>query len=170
MLNSQRLKKKAKGESTGKHAQMKVLIKNHQRQIRISLRRLQRDSLHLLRAFNTQKAELGILLVNDRGMKKLNHLHRGIDRTTDVLSFPIFNDIKEIPGDRETLLGDVVINLHAAERQSALYNHALSSEVRRLLIHGFLHLLGYDHERSLYQEKKMRKMEKELQDALAAMD
>lgn len=103
-------------------------------------------------------------------MKKLNHIHRGIDKTTDVLSFPIFNDIKEIPGDRETLLGDVVINLHAAERQSALYKLALPGEVRRLLIHGFLHLLGYDHERSLYHEKKMRKMEKELQDALAAMD
>jgi len=103
-------------------------------------------------------------------MKQLNRLHRSLNKTTDVLSFPIYERRVEIPVDRESLLGDIVINLNAAKRQSSLYGLTLLGEVRRLLIHGFLHLLGYDHERSLYQKKKMRRYENELRNALETLD
>jgi len=103
-------------------------------------------------------------------MKRLNRLHRALDKTTDVLSFPIYEHRGEIPRDRESLLGDIVINLDAAKRQSPLYGLTFSAEVRRLLIHGFLHLLGYDHERNPYQQKKMRRQETELRNALEALD
>lgn len=107
--------------------------------------------------------------MNDRQMKKLNRLHRAVDKTTDVLSFPIYERRAEIPDDRESLLGDIVINLDAAKRQSPHYGLTLSAEVRRLLIHGFLHLLGYDHERTPYQQRKMRRHENELRSALETL-
>lgn len=117
-------------------------------------------------------------------MKDLNLLYRGIDKTTDVLSFPQL-DSKElrVTGDKLKnktslpvsrypllLLGDIVINLRAAERQSSIYGLAFGAEVRRLLIHGFLHLLGYDHERGPYQERKMKKKEAELIRAIETLD
>jgi len=157
--------------------------------------------LGLLRAFSPElasRAEVGILLVNDRQMRRLNHLYRGIDRTTDVLSFPIFDRREWSPKNRKVFcgnrelkrnsslpvtgsatimskgypllpLGDIVINLQAARRQSHLYDQTFKEEVRRLLIHGLLHLLGYDHEESAYQERKMRKKERELHDALETL-
>jgi len=99
------------------------------------------------------------------------NLHcRKVAYTTDVISFPIYRSVKEIPYERENLLGDIVINLSAAERQSHLYRSTFYGEVRRLLVHGFLHLLGHNHERSIYGKRKMEKKERELQDALASMD
>ncbi len=76
-----------------------------------------------------------------------------MDKTTDVLSFP---------QDDRLLLGDIVINLQAAKRQAVEYGHSLSRELNRLLIHGLLHLLGYDHEKGRYADRKMRKKEEEL--------
>ena len=163
---------------------MKVLLRNQQRLIKINLNRIKKDSLRLLKSFNLKKAELGILLVNDRRMKKLNHLHRGINKTTDVLSFPQLNSDKLLATsdklkNKTSLLvtrypllplGDIVINLHAAKRQSSKYSLTLYGEVRQLLIHGFLHLLGYDHERSRYHEKKMERQERELKDTLETLD
>jgi len=103
-------------------------------------------------------------------MRELNERYRRTAKTTDVLSFPVYDNLKEIPGDREILLGDIVVNLHAAKRQGATYGNTFAEEVRRLLVHGFLHLIGFDHERSAYQKVKMNRKERDLQDALEAMD
>jgi probable rRNA maturation factor len=145
---------------------MRVLIKNHQKLLKIHPRKIEKDSLRLLASFDLEGAELGILLVGDARMKKLNRLYRGVEVTTDVLSFPIYENLNEMPEGREFLLGDIVINMHAAQRQSSEHGVTLYEEVRRLLVHGFLHLLGYDHEKSSYQDKKMRRCERELRDAL----
>lgn len=149
---------------------MKVDIKNHQRKIKIKLERLKVQSLRLLRAFRLQEAELGILLVNDNCIKKLNNQYRNINRTTDVLSFAMYEKAKLIPADREAQLGDIIINLHAAKRQAAIYGNTFNGEVSRLLLHGFLHLLGYDHEKNSYQKRKMEKKELELLNALKDLD
>jgi probable rRNA maturation factor len=93
-----------------------------------------------------------------------------MDMTTDVLSFPLYAKMKEIPDQGEILLGDIVINLTAAKRQAFRYGNTFREEVRRLLVHGFLHLMGYDHERNTYQRQKMKKREKELRDACQAVD
>lgn len=103
-------------------------------------------------------------------MRDLNRVHRGIDKTTDVLSFPMYGSIREAAAEREILLGDIVINLHAAKRQASEYATSFSDEIRRLLIHGFLHLLGHDHEKTRYGGTKMRKEERRLRDALEALD
>ncbi len=105
--------------------------------------------------------EVSVLLVNDAGMRRLNHLYRGIDRTTDVLSFPLINE-KPAPHVRHFLLGDIVISLPQAKRQAEEYGTTFKLELSRLLIHGLLHLLGYDHEESSYRAAKMRRLEAEL--------
>jgi len=151
---------------------MKVYIENRQRQIRINQQKIKRDSAALLRNLGLENAELSILLVNDSLMRKLNHKFRGLDKTTDVLSFPQISKKSEA-GSRKLnknnlsftshlLLGDVVINLQAAKRQSPEHQMSFTDEMRWLLIHGILHLIGYDHEKSKYAEGKMRQKEKEL--------
>lgn len=167
---------------------MKVLIKNRQRLIKINLQKIKCNSRKALRLLGLKKAELSILLVNDRGMKALNSMHRHIGKTTDVLSFPqdsaevrihpsqcygewkrgsaeakVFQTSK-LPNFQtsELILGDVVINLQAAKRQAPEAGLLFHEEIRWLLVHGILHLIGYDHEKSKYAERKMREKEKKL--------
>jgi len=103
-------------------------------------------------------------------MKDLNRVHRNVDRTTDVLSFPLYNSLKEMPADSEFLLGDVVINPHYAQRQAVTCGVSLNEELRRLLIHGFVHLLGYDHQGTRHRAKKMKEIEKTLRETLETLD
>lgn len=136
---------------------MKVYIKNRQRRIKVSQQRIENLLRKALRLLRLHEAELSILLVNDRRMRMLNLQYRGIDRTTDVLSFPQMNEsqISDLKS-QVCLLGDIAINLHKAERQAAEYGLTLDEELKRLLIHGLLHLAGYDHEKGRYAERKMK--------------
>ncbi len=106
-------------------------------------------------------------------MKRLNALYRGVDRSTDVLSFPLCDDrparIGERRGDTPFPIGDVVICVPKALLQAKKYGMPFHEEMRRLLVHGLLHLVGYDHELNAYQKRKMMKKEKELLDALKTM-
>jgi probable rRNA maturation factor len=147
-----------------------VIIRNLQRRVRTNIQRLRRDSRFLLTASGIPGAELGILLVGDRRMRALNRRYRGVDMTTDVLSFPLCDSPQAIADGPCAALGDIVINLHAAKSQAAVYGNTFPEEVRRLLVHGFLHLIGYDHERNPAQERKMQRKERELLDALEDMD
>ncbi|MEK7742071.1 MAG: rRNA maturation RNase YbeY, partial [Nitrospirota bacterium] len=133
---------------------MKVLIENRQKPTKISQQKIKRDSAVLLRLLGLKDAELSILFVNERQMKELNHKYRGIDRTTDVLSFPQMSysvkrkalsvkSYNAINAQRTTLLGDVVINLQAVKRQAPEHGLSFNEELRWLLVHGVLHLIGY---------------------------
>ena len=108
-----------------------------------------------------ERLEVSVLFVNDAGMRRLNHLYRGIDRTTDVLAFPLISE-KPALYVRHLLLGDIVISLPQARRQAEEYGTTFNRELSRLLIHGLLHLLGHDHEKSRYRAAKMRRLEAEL--------
>jgi probable rRNA maturation factor len=118
------------------------------------------------------RIEVSVLLVNDARMRKLNHLYRGVDKTTDVLSFPQIIDPSQPPlelrggWDGSVFLGDIVISLPQAKRQSKQYLTTFSHELARLLVHGLLHLLGCDHERNSYQAAKMRRLEAEIREVL----
>lgn len=92
--------------------------------------------------------ELGIVLAEDEEVQRLNREYRGQDRSTDVLSFSLEEDV-ELPSQpgEPRMLGEVVISYPQAMRQSAEYGHPLEREVAFLLVHGILHLLGYDHEK-----------------------
>ncbi len=122
-----------------------------------------------------ERLEVSVLFVNDAGMRRLNHLYRGIDRTTDVLAFPQITS-KKLKVDKSEndaqlftsvfFLGDIVISLPRAKRQAGEYGVTLNRELARLLIHGLLHLLGHDHEASSYKAAKMRRLEAELAEAV----
>lgn len=83
------------------------------------------------------RGEVAIALVTDAHMRKLNRTYRGVDKPTDVLSFP---------SDVPDMLGDIVVAKGVAERQAKEHGHAVQTELRVLALHGLLHLLGYDHE------------------------
>jgi probable rRNA maturation factor len=85
--------------------------------------------------------EVSVLLVGDGAIRRLNRVYLGRDRLTDVLAFP---QPKGFPSPGPHLLGDVVISVDTAARQAKAHGHALNQELALLLIHGLLHLLGYD--------------------------
>ena len=111
-----------------------------------------------LRALGRLDDELSILLVDDANIQNLNRQHRNIDTATDVLSFPQIEDGEFI----SHMLGDVVISVETARRQADEHHFSLEQELVLLLIHGLLHLLGYDHERSRKDEKLMKEKTWEL--------
>ena len=112
----------------------------------------------ILDALGLEKVELSILITSDREIKRLNRLYRNKDKPTDVLSFPMG---EEVGGWR--LLGDVVISLDTAKVQASEFSLSLEEEIKRLLIHGIVHLLGYDHELGPEEEEKFREMEEFIQ-------
>lgn len=114
----------------------------------------------MLRSLGIHNAELSLLFTGDRAMRTLNRAYRGIDKTTDVLSFSLREG--SLPGIHAGLLGDIVISVPAAFRQAGEAGHSLDEELDRLLIHGLLHLLGYDHERSDKEARRMRRKERQL--------
>lgn len=109
----------------------------------------------ILTACGNPSVDLSLMLVGDRYMRRLNRQYRGIDRSTDVLAFPM----REAPGPKSPLLGDVVIALPTASRQAIAAKHSLDHEVATLLIHGVLHLAGYDHERGPREARRMKRKE-----------
>ncbi len=109
-------------------------------------------------------AEVSVLLIGDGAMRTLNRRYRGKDRTTDVLSFPLREGT--FSGVQHQLLGDIVISVPAAARQAKAAGETLLDEIDRLLVHGFLHLLGYDHERGGAEARRMEARERRLRETL----
>ncbi len=114
----------------------------------------------LLAGIGLPEAELSVLFVGDRAMRTLNRRYRGKDRATDVLSFSLREGkFSRIQPD---LLGDIVIAVPTAARQAAAAGYPLRREIESLLIHGLLHLLGYDHERGSREAARMKRRERQL--------
>lgn len=140
----------------------------HARPFVPTLRKEARAALDLL---ELGSAQLSVLLTNDEAIRKLNRDYRGQDKPTDVLSFAQLDELAA-GGDgrggganasRPPLpLGDIVISLETATRQAQDLEIATPSRLRTLLIHGLLHLLGYDHERSPAEARRMFAREREL--------
>lgn len=108
-------------------------------------------------------AEVSVTIVDDEQIHELNKKHRNIDRSTDVLSFPLGEngvyDINYETGAKQ--LGDIVISIEHAIAQSELYGHSLNREIGFLTVHSMLHLLGYDHENGGMELVRMREKEEE---------
>ena len=102
--------------------------------------------------------EIEVLFADLEEMQKINREQRGIDRPTDVLSFPMEEEPFEAEEDPETgsvFLGSMVLCLPKAEAQAAEYGHSLEREIAFLSVHSLLHLLGYDHELGEQEENIM---------------
>lgn len=98
------------------------------------------------------RAEVSVTLCGDGRIRELNRDYRGIDRVTDVLSFPLFDEEED---GGKTPLGDIVIDVDRAAAQAHEYGHSFEREIAFLTVHSMLHLLGYDHEEGKAEESEM---------------
>src|SRR2546423_10127517 len=130
----------------------------------IERRALARKAKIVLEALGLAASELSVSLVGDAGIRRLNRQYRGKDRATDVLSFSLREG--EF-GDVGSSMGDVVISLETAARQATDNGFRLAEEVDRLLVHGILHLAGYDHEVSAREERRMKRKERDMRRRIA---
>ena len=129
------------------------------------------DARALLRLLKLQRFELSAVLTGDEAIRRLNREFRGKDKATDVLSFPQLDSSSQLDtscaDDAPLALGDIVISVETATRQARELRIETPDRIRTLLIHGLLHLLGYDHERSRAEARRMFAREHELAAGLA---
>jgi probable rRNA maturation factor len=130
----------------------RVLVKKKVKGVESKL--LSKIAHRALEVLGLSKVELSIALVSDAQIKRLNKLYRNKDKPTDVLSFPIGEKVEDW-----LILGDIVISVDTAKRQAQELGHSLEEELKRLLVHGLVHLLGYDHELGGEEEKKFFELE-----------
>jgi probable rRNA maturation factor len=130
----------------------KVLVKKKVKGVESKL--LSKIAHRALEVLGLSKVELSIVLVSDAQIKRLNRLYRNKDKPTDVLSFPIGEKV-----NGWLILGDIVISVDTAKRQAQELGYSLEEELKRLLVHGLVHLLGYDHELGGEEEKKFFELE-----------
>ena len=110
------------------------------------------------------KAEINVTIVDDDEIKELNREFRDIDKSTDVLSFPLGEDgvYDYNPETDALMLGDIVISVDHALAQAELYGHGIEREIAFLTVHSMLHLLGYDHVNNEQEEKEMFSRQEEI--------
>ena len=144
---------------------IKVIITNDQKEVKIptGVRMLVRRCCNAVLTFEDfcEPAEISVTFVDDERIHELNKMHRNIDRSTDVLSFPLGED-GVYDKNLETgacLLGDIVISVETAVRQAEEYGHTLQREIGFLTVHSLLHLLGYDHVNGGMEQVHMRERE-----------
>ena len=119
-------------------------IINRQRARKISAKPLAEFVARLLQLVERESQDVSIAFVTDPAIKKLNRQFRGTDYATDVLSFP--NHAEPFELQNETTLGEIVISVDRAAAQAKENGLSFSNEVEQLILHGLLHLCGYDHE------------------------
>lgn len=112
---------------------------------------------------NLQRKNLyiNIILTNPKNIKKINKQYRNIDKETDVLSFPMFEkeEIPNIEGNIPDVLGDIVISIERVKEQANEYRHTFERELSYMVVHGFYHLMGYDH--MIEEEKNIMRQKEE---------
>ena len=162
---------------------MPVHMQSQVRRMKFDQARLDRLARAILSDVGEASAELGILFVGDQRMRGLNRRYRGKDRTTDVLAFAMReaftphgstgspSRVQSRDASRLTpnMLGDVVISVPTAWRQAKETGRSLDEELAWLLVHGILHLCGYDHERSEKEARRMHRRERMILRSLALL-
>ena len=143
---------------------MPVFISDNQREHFVDCELLESQGRNILFFLECANQELSVLLTDDKKIRKLNKKYRGQDRATDVLSFPQNEEEESAPNSH--LMGDVVISTVTAKRQASQHGLSLEEEIVLLLIHGILHLLGFNHERSEEEAYRMKKKTRELFDQI----
>lgn len=135
----------------------KIYITNDQKKLPFPppLRQLVRQAVREALAHEEfdEPAEVSVTLVDNEAIHALNREYRKVDRPTDVLSFPMFDE--DFDDGERVVLGDIVLSLEKAASQAEEYGHSLEREVAFLVVHSVLHLLGYDHEEGKAAESEM---------------
>ena len=140
---------------------MPISMMNRQTKYSINLGRLRRSLKRLMKELGCENEEISLVLVDDAQIREINKNYLKRDRSTNVISFALtegeFSDINPL------LLGDIILSVETADRDAAANKIALMDEVEFLLIHGLLHLLGFDHENTTADmSQKMKNKEREL--------
>lgn len=140
---------------------MNLHIQNNQRKIKIDRRKIRGTIFKILKILDCADKEISLSFVDDEKIKQLNKQYLGKDKATNVLSFSLRED--EYGNINPQILGDIVISVETAQKDAIQGNLPIAQEIDFLIIHGLLHLLGYDHENTTKKEtSKMRKKEREL--------
>lgn len=145
-------------------------------QVELPLNEAEKESLSVIfkalraaaRAENLPPADVAVTVVDNEQIHALNKEYRQVDRPTDVLSFPLWEPEEDwvITEEEETVpLGDIVISYPKAKEQAEEYGHSIERELGFLAVHGFLHLLGYDHETAEEEKEMFQRQEEILQQA-----
>ena len=144
---------------------MQIILDNRQDKIKVSEDILEKINDIIVETLHYEgyddDYEVSLSFVDNEEIHELNREYRGVDRATDVLSFPLLTDDFDIEIEEESL-GDIVISLERALEQSEEYNHSFEREVCFLVCHSMFHLLGYDHD----TEENTRDMRKREEDVL----
>jgi rRNA maturation RNase YbeY len=162
---------------------MPVRMQSRVRRVTIDQARVDRLARAILSDVGETAADLGILFVGDQQMRGLNRRYRGKDRTTDVLAFAMReavaphgstgspSRVQSRDAARRTpdMLGDVVISVPTARRQAKEAGRSLEEELAWLLVHGILHLCGYDHERGEKEARRMHRRERMILRSIARL-
>ena len=151
---------------------LKIYFEDHQKEeivtyrLKMLIRRAVEETLAYEGVFDD--CEVSVTLCDNEEIRELNKKFRNIDRATDVLSFPLFDDdgmdahVEEL----DCMLGDIVLSLERARLQAEEFGHSFEREVAFLTVHSTLHLLGYDHETSPEEEADMRRRQSEITDKM----
>ena len=147
---------------------LKIYFEDHQQKEAVTyrLKMLIRRAVEETLAYEgiNDDCEVSVTLCDNEEIRELNLRFRNIDRATDVLSFPLFDDdgmdahVEEL----DCMLGDIVLSLERARQQAEEFGHSFEREVAFLTVHSTLHLLGYDHETSPEDEADMRSRQTEI--------
>jgi probable rRNA maturation factor len=140
---------------------MKLQIENSQNKIKIDKRKIRNTVLKILKILDCPDKEISLSFVDDEYIKQLNKQYLGKDQATNVLSFSLqegkYGDINP------QILGDIIVSVETAQRDALYGKLTIAQEIDFLIIHGILHLLGYNHENTTKKESnKMQQKEKEL--------
>jgi probable rRNA maturation factor len=144
---------------------MKLQIKNSQNKIKIDKRMIRGTVSKILKILNCADKEISLSFVDDENIKQLNKQYLGKDKATNVLSFSLLEG--EYGNINPQILGDIIVSVETAQRDALYGKLTIDQEIDFLIIHGILHLLGYNHENTTEKEtKKMRQKEKDLFNAI----
>ena len=148
---------------------MKLQIENSQNKIKIDQRKIRSTILKILKILDCADKEISLSFVDDENIKQLNKQYLGKDKATNVLSFSLqegeYGDINP------QIMGDIIVSVETAQRDAIKENLTVTQELEFLIIHGILHLLGYNHENTTKKEtNKMQQEEKDLFTAIYGCD
>lgn len=140
---------------------MPISIQNRQKRLKVDVARVRRSLKRLLKELNREDSEISILMVDDDQIQQFNKQYLRRDRPTNVISFAMNEGA--FGGMHTEILGDIILSVETAARDAEAEQIEFMDEVEFLLIHGLLHLLGYEHENTDVDEaRRMKNREKEL--------
>ncbi len=153
---------------------LRIYFDNHQDKLLLTyrLKMLVREAIETTLDYEQygNPCEVSVSFVDNAEIRDLNKKFRGMDKSTDVLSFPLFDyegESEEPPVDEMLgMLGDIVLSLEQADLQAKEYGHSFEREVAFLTVHSMLHLLGYDHETGEEDEADMRRRQSAVMDLM----